>query len=417
MYLEHFELSDFPFIQSAKDELYCLTEDTEKQIRLVQHWIAAGHDMLLITGAAGVGRSAMVHHAIDDSELEVQQVNLSGLPLDSEEFLQHIVLELGIETIVSGRLPLQHAIRQHLKKSVSTTARFCLVIDHAESLDQEKLEFLQSLSTAHDLYLPLSLVVLIGDEAMGRRIQKHRKDGSVGMISRVIPVKPMKETQTAEFIAHRLALVGDEEQTVFSGNCIKLIQQQTKGNPAQVNALCDEAMLIAAAGEEYQVSPRHLHDATRQLGWAVKFTASRDAGKTTKRKSTTKRRAVNTNSLLSGAALIEKTRRGSEGRRQQQLENSVHRLIQNVTTIGRAPDCGIRINEEDISPYQALIVKTAGGMMIRNEGGEVPIYVNGTRVENANLKKGDKVRIGTYELEVQADHAGGVSLVSTPALA
>jgi len=90
----------------------------------------------------------------------------------------------------------------------------------------------------------------------------------------------------------------------------------------------------------------------------------------------------------------------------------VHKLLREVTTIGRAADCSIQLDQSEISPCQALIVKTGDGMFVRNEGGALPVLLNASPVESAALRVGDTLRIGDYELSVTTQADGTPALVA-----
>ena len=55
---------------------------------------------------------------------------------------------------------------------------------------------------------------------------------------------------------------------------------------------------------------------------------------------------------------------------------------------------------------------TDDGMFIRNEATQLPLYLNGDRIESANLSAGDSVTIGSYQFSVALDASGTLNLVS-----
>jgi pSer/pThr/pTyr-binding forkhead associated (FHA) protein len=66
-------------------------------------------------------------------------------------------------------------------------------------------------------------------------------------------------------------------------------------------------------------------------------------------------------------------------------------------TIGRAVDNMIQLAHENISKHHGLICKTEKGWSIEDLKSRNGVFVNGTRIEKADLKEGDRVKIGPHE--------------------
>jgi len=399
MYLQHFSLSDFPFIQSGKDELFFVTPPARKQVLRVQHWLDCGHDFLLVSGAEGSGRASMVYYALSNSAFAVRSVTVSGLSLTDTEFLHYIALELGVTPPALDLMTLRHVIKAHLKNSADDTARTCLLIQQAEKLPDSQLNLLRDLAYDLDYYLPLCSVVLIGDAQMGKTNTRTIKSRPGGSSHHQIKVAPLTQAMTTDYINYRLDLVAEYDikagEPLFPDEVMQQIRLQTGGNLAAINRLADHALLAACAADKNVVSARHVTDAVRLLGW------------TQRQKMAEKRPRA---SIIVAERLSATVARRSDTTNTP--EPSVHRLLRDVTTIGRAADCSIQLDQPDISPCQALIIKTSDGMFVRNEGGDTPVYLNASPVDSAALHEGDTLRIGDYEVSLTTGSDGTPALVA-----
>lgn len=398
MYLDHFGLSDFPFIQSGKDELFFVTPPARKHIVRIQHWLDCGHDLLLVTGPVGCGREALVHHALNDSVYAIQSVTVSGLTLSDTDFLHYLALELGVNTSGEDLMSLRHAIKAHLKRTASDTTRACVVILEAEKLPASQLALLQDISRAADFYLPLCSVILIGNRSMAKTLGSSLDASKRSPVSLPLVLKPLTLAMTKEYLSYRLNLVSIEDMditnTIFSDAVIDQIYEQTAGNLAVINRLADTLLMAAWAQGSSSIQPKHVTEAARLLGGN---TRTKPRPKSTR-----------TSIALTGRARTNNRFPGTLAN----IPAEVHPLDGNVTTIGRAADCNIRIEGKDISPCQALIVKTSDGMFIRNEGANVPLFLNSAKVDSSALKKGDILRIGDHELSMTTSSDGVPVLVS-----
>ena len=86
-------------------------------------------------------------------------------------------------------------------------------------------------------------------------------------------------------------------------------------------------------------------------------------------------------------------------------------LGDNVTSVGRAPENKIVLDDASVSRQHAEIEVRPDGVQIRDLGSRNGIHVNGVPRQSATLQPGDRVRIGKVELQLAA---GFVRPVSAP---
>jgi hypothetical protein len=71
-----------------------------------------------------------------------------------------------------------------------------------------------------------------------------------------------------------------------------------------------------------------------------------------------------------------------------------------LCVVGRDPSCDIVLNDSKCSRRHAVIVDGPGGLSIRDSASANGIYVNGRKVEKAQLKPGDTVKLGAVRLRL-----------------
>lgn len=75
-------------------------------------------------------------------------------------------------------------------------------------------------------------------------------------------------------------------------------------------------------------------------------------------------------------------------------------LEMGTTTIGRAPDQDIFLDDVTVSRRHAEVEVGEGDARIKDVGSTNGIYINGARLDEAKLNPGDEVIIGKYHLLV-----------------
>jgi len=77
-------------------------------------------------------------------------------------------------------------------------------------------------------------------------------------------------------------------------------------------------------------------------------------------------------------------------------------------TIGREDDNSIRLDDSKVSRHHAVVLPRQGKWFVEDQDSTNGVFVNGAKIKQAELRKGDVLRVGAYDLvfEVIADDAG-----------
>lgn len=85
------------------------------------------------------------------------------------------------------------------------------------------------------------------------------------------------------------------------------------------------------------------------------------------------------------------------------LEGKVIDLIEERTTVGRALDNMVRIEDGTVSHHHALIIQDAMEYKLRDLNSTNGTRVNGMRIVETALHNGDQVRFGSVEMRYESD--------------
>ena len=67
-------------------------------------------------------------------------------------------------------------------------------------------------------------------------------------------------------------------------------------------------------------------------------------------------------------------------------------------TIGRDDDNSIRLEDTKVSRHHAVVRPREGKWFVEDLDSTNGVYVNGAKVKQAELRRGDQVRVGNYDL-------------------
>lgn len=77
-----------------------------------------------------------------------------------------------------------------------------------------------------------------------------------------------------------------------------------------------------------------------------------------------------------------------------------------ITAIGRDADNAVQLTDPQVSKRHAIIHAHANGWTLEDANSTNGVIVNGARITRAELKNGDKIRIGPFHLVFESNVTG-----------
>jgi general secretion pathway protein A len=100
-------------------------------------------------------------------------------------------------------------------------------------------------------------------------------------------IEPLTESETGEYIKHRLKIAGSENE-IFNKKAIRKIYSFTRGFPRLINIICDQALLSGYVKDIQIITPAIIRECLKELSLPGEF----NPGKTQQPESAMKRRGV-----------------------------------------------------------------------------------------------------------------------------
>jgi pSer/pThr/pTyr-binding forkhead associated (FHA) protein len=85
-----------------------------------------------------------------------------------------------------------------------------------------------------------------------------------------------------------------------------------------------------------------------------------------------------------------------------------YEIRENGVTVGRGPGVDITFQDSSMSKVHAAFEPATGGVRVRDMGSTNGIAVNGSAVQAADLKHGDRIEIGSHVLQFVIEDTGEV---------
>jgi general secretion pathway protein A len=382
MYLEHFQLSELPFRLSPDPAFMYLSHIHSRAKAYMESTIWFTDGFVVITGEIGSGKTTLIETFLKEIDEDVAIAQINQTQVTPIEFLQATLVQFGFSPFRMRKAELLATLNDFLIEQHSNGRKVVLIIDEAQNLSNKVLEEVRLLSGVETTKEKVLRIILAGQPELNDKLDS---DALVQLRQRVrlrFHLTALSESDTVEYIRHRLRVAGAGEREIFEPETFPVIFRYSGGIPRLVNTLCDTALIDAFAKDQHTVSTENLQSAVDELQW-VEY-------------------AARTSSQLQH--MIEHTASEVQppvGRLVLTLKGAKVQelyLVPGRVFIGRTADNELPIDSHYVSRHHAQIVTDADGSVLEDLNSTNGVFVRGRRVRHHRFKEGDVVKIGMHQL-------------------
>ncbi|MEG3166051.1 AAA family ATPase [Sphingomonas sp. PB2P19] len=248
MYDEHYGLTGRPFQLTPDPKFWFETATHRKAMAYLGYGLAQGEGFIVITGDIGAGKTTLVGHLMDTIDHKsLNAIKIVSTAIEAEDLLRIVATDLGVDPAGLEKAQLLTAIERGLHAVARTGRRTLLIVDEAQALPVSALEELRMLSNFQAGGQALLQILLLGQPEFRDRL--HGSERLEQLRQRIIAIHhldPMEEHEVADYIAHRLSVVGWTGNPDFQDDSFAALYRGSAGVPRRLNLLAGRVMLHAA---------------------------------------------------------------------------------------------------------------------------------------------------------------------------
>lgn len=268
-YRAHWGAIAMPF-QDLPQELY-LSDPLQRVNNKMTRYIELGLSGLL-SGANGVGKSALLHHVL--AQLPEQQyavIQLSHSTITGSDMIRRLCGLNGLPASIRRSENIQRLIEfWHIdgRKPV-------LVFDEAQLLDPATLEEIRLLNcerihNSGPTQSPPFVTLLCGDDDLLHMIQLNTHRALRSRLSFSLQVQPFDASQTRAYVQARWQQVGVHDNP-FDDQALHTLFQASEGVPRSINHIARHAVLEAIDESCPTITAIHVQTAIDEMPWLPTF--------------------------------------------------------------------------------------------------------------------------------------------------
>jgi putative secretion ATPase (PEP-CTERM system associated) len=245
---DHWGLTGRPFQLTPDPHFWFETATHRKAMAYLGYGLAQGEGFIVITGDIGAGKTTLLGHLLGTLDPQrVTAVKIVSSAIEADDLLRIVAGQLGVDPAGQNKAQLLVAIERALNAIARTGRRVLLVVDEAQGLPVSALEELRMLSNFQAGGQSLLQLLLLGQPEFRDRLQgSDRLEQLRQRIIAIHHLDPMEEGEVADYIAHRLSLVGWTGRPDFTEDAFEAFHAGSGGVPRRLNLLAARVMLQAS---------------------------------------------------------------------------------------------------------------------------------------------------------------------------
>jgi len=268
-YIQHFGLIAPPF-QGIPDRRFIWLGD--KQLENLAHLkvgIEERKGLLLLLGDEGSGKSVLLGCLLGILADDIAIAVLREARIGVDRFFGFLAAEFKIDKEISTKGDFLTQFRIALLEAQSIGRKALLVIENAESQDDEILEQARLFSNMEENGEKLLSVLLIGNGELNRRLMEHRHRALLQRLAVRCRMDPFSTRETDAYIRHRMMVAGSFLR-IFTPEAVEAIRRFSGGVPKSIDLICDHALMRGYFDKQRTIDKksltRYAKEARRTLG-------------------------------------------------------------------------------------------------------------------------------------------------------
>jgi general secretion pathway protein A len=228
-------------------------------------YIKKNRGLMLLTGEPGVGKTVALRSFVEN--LNPGLYSCCYIPLSTVspiEFYRQLNLRLtGV--FRHRKVDLFHSIQTAIRDMVTNQKKVpVIIIDEAHLLPPQNLYEIQIILNFDIDSTNPAIFILTGQSHLRDKIAQHVNLSLSQRFSIKFHLTPLDKTETAAYIAHRIAVCGCK-RSPFSDTALEAIFQNTQGAPRSIDNLALKSLTLAAIENKSSVTEEEVFAASKEL--------------------------------------------------------------------------------------------------------------------------------------------------------
>jgi len=246
-FLEYYGLTELPFGVTPDPRFLYLGAKHREALSALVYGTETNRGFLALIARPGMGKTSLLFQYLEGLRNQARTAFLFQRVGDSRDFMKYLMADLNLDSAGKDLPEMHGALNQFLIQEKLEGRRVIIVIDEAQNLGEELLEFIRLLSNFETPHAKLMQIVIAGQPQLAERLAKASMAQLRQRISFIIRLEQFDREEATAYIDHRLNVAGYKGRPLFTIGARLSIAEHSEGIPRNINSICFNAMSLAWA--------------------------------------------------------------------------------------------------------------------------------------------------------------------------
>ena len=239
MYEKHFGLKKRPFRANATGTDVFVGPQIAAAMAGLKKALTTYDSVVTVAGPVGSGKTTLVNRALESLAGNRKTVLIPRMRLDSNDVLEFLLDDLGVQDRPNGTIQRFALFRRHLKDLAANDTRVCIAIEDSVRLGADTLAEVEALTAADTGESDGASLVLMGDEALGDMLRESPLERIQQRIRQRLSIAAFPAAELRGYLRHSFRLAGRDFEQVFEANAAEMLHHLSDGIPRIANNLVE----------------------------------------------------------------------------------------------------------------------------------------------------------------------------------
>jgi general secretion pathway protein A len=267
MYEKYFGFHRRPFTLTA-DAPSCYPATAHEQAyRQVLEAVRHGEGFLVISAAAGMGKTCLAHRLLNQLDGEMGLIWLTNTHFtDISGMYQAMLYDCGLPYHGQSEQELRLRLMDHALKTYQEGQRTLLVIDEAHHLRTGQLEELRLLGNLETRQGLVMQVLLIGQMPLLEMLKRPKLSSLAQRIGTTVRMEALDLHEAVDYLVHLMRAAGGKPERMVADEALELLARGTGGVPRLLNQAAHLALQFAHEAGQLPLDAEAAIEALHELG-------------------------------------------------------------------------------------------------------------------------------------------------------
>ena len=268
MYLNHFDLCKKPFENTTNPGFFWVNDSFAHALSALEYALANRKGLILLNGGSGSGKTTLIHTFLETLGPGIVKAVIPDPDMAEIDFFNYLAADLDFKQSFASKGEFFGYFRRYLKEkgpAANDGRKILIVIDEAQRASNRLLNDIRLLKDLGADDETGVIVILSGQTSLIDKLSEPENASLKSRLTVNIRIESLNQSDTEKYIAHRLKMAG-AQNAIFTSNARASVYQFSRGNPLQINNLCDRSLLTGYTNETLVIDSDIVTECAAELG-------------------------------------------------------------------------------------------------------------------------------------------------------